>query len=372
MACSSCGALHADIDACALRALELRLRLRDVGAGRDAVLVAVLCELERLLVGRRLSSSSRFSASKVAELEIVDRELALPAELRVREVGRAGLRARDSVDSDLTADLPPEVELHEMRPGACSRTRWSATPKPWLPRSGCPTRGRGRAHAEVGAVGYQLLRACQTSVRACRNRASAALRFWLREGPAPPGRSARGRRTGRPPRRPQHVVPRERGPPALSSSLKADVGASGARSPDRPCTPPRDERRGRRERSERSLHGMCASLGVVAPPVSRRFRAPPGARRPGRGSGRDRDRPPASCRASASGSRSGRRRSRCRAAGAARRRRPLPRASGSAPNMRRHRGHHDRPEAQQAGLVDGLLRALALARARRRARSRSS
>ena len=39
---------------------------------------------------------------------------------------------------------------------------------------------------------------------------------------------------------------------------------------------------------------------------------------------------------------------------------------------RRHGRHQDRPEAQQAGLIDRFARRLALARARRRARSRSS
>jgi len=39
---------------------------------------------------------------------------------------------------------------------------------------------------------------------------------------------------------------------------------------------------------------------------------------------------------------------------------PWPTASGRPPPIRREGRHHDRPEAQQAGLVDRLERALAL------------
>jgi len=38
-----------------------------------------------------------------------------------------------------------------------------------------------------------------------------------------------------------------------------------------------------------------------------------------------------------------------------------PRAPGQGPEQRRHRGHHDRAEAHDAGAMDGLLRAQALA-----------
>ena len=34
---------------------------------------------------------------------------------------------------------------------------------------------------------------------------------------------------------------------------------------------------------------------------------------------------------------------------------PVPSASGNAAEQRRHGRHHDRPEAQQAGLIDGFL-----------------
>ena len=48
---------------------------------------------------------------------------------------------------------------------------------------------------------------------------------------------------------------------------------------------------------------------------------------------------------------------------------PVPSASGTAPSRAAMRGHHDRPEAQQAGLVDGLAGAHALLRSASRAKS---
>ena len=57
---------------------------------------------------------------------------------------------------------------------------------------------------------------------------------------------------------------------------------------------------------------------------------------------------------------SGRRPSPRRAACAAPSRCPVPNASGNAAEQRRHRGHHNRPEAQQRRLIDGFRGALAL------------
>ncbi len=38
---------------------------------------------------------------------------------------------------------------------------------------------------------------------------------------------------------------------------------------------------------------------------------------------------------------------------------PSPQGQGQGPQQRRHGGHHDRPETQQAGLIDRLFRLLA-------------
>src|SRR4029453_14630948 len=83
-----------------------------------------------------------------------------------------------SLDSTWRRIFPHRSSSHEMLPGSVKSDEMVPTPKPWPPRRGADTRERLNDTPRF-AVGYQLLRACHTSVRACWKRASAAATFWL-------------------------------------------------------------------------------------------------------------------------------------------------------------------------------------------------
>ncbi len=90
--------------------IELRLCLRDVEAGCDAGVVALLGEAERARIGFDRLIEDRTLAVEAAQLNVIVDELRDQRQPRILEI-RGGRGGVGLARSDLIADLSPEVEL---------------------------------------------------------------------------------------------------------------------------------------------------------------------------------------------------------------------------------------------------------------------
>src|SRR5206468_1648265 len=98
------------VDRLCARAFELRLRLRDVGARRDALCEALLRQVERAREGVHGLVEELPLSVEGAELEVRRRERSLQGEAARLQVGGARLRAR-LARLDVPPDASPQVEL---------------------------------------------------------------------------------------------------------------------------------------------------------------------------------------------------------------------------------------------------------------------
>ena len=87
MACSYCARSTSISVSCAVRGVELRLRLRDIGLRRGAALEAVFRELKRVGVGLDRVLQQLLLRIGGAQLEIVVGKFGLNAQRRGGEVG---------------------------------------------------------------------------------------------------------------------------------------------------------------------------------------------------------------------------------------------------------------------------------------------
>ena len=90
--------------------VELRLRLRDVEAGCDAGIVALLGELERARIGLDGLIEDRAVAIEAAQLNVIIDQLRDQRQARILEI-RGGRGGVGLARGDLVANLPPQVEL---------------------------------------------------------------------------------------------------------------------------------------------------------------------------------------------------------------------------------------------------------------------
>ncbi len=114
-------ALDLDVDQLCLRAFQLRLGLQHVGALRDAGLVLVAHQLQRLLVVGNGPLQQRLLGIGDAQQEIGLRQRGLRRQQRRGQVGLAGLRARFAA-LDLAPYAAPQIDL----PAGRQRCRLSA------------------------------------------------------------------------------------------------------------------------------------------------------------------------------------------------------------------------------------------------------
>ena len=92
------------------RGIELSLRLRDVEAGCDAGVVALLGEAERARIGFHRLIEDRAVAVEAAQLNVILDQLRDQRQARVLEI-RGGCGGVGLARGDLVANLPPQVEL---------------------------------------------------------------------------------------------------------------------------------------------------------------------------------------------------------------------------------------------------------------------
>ena len=86
------GALHVDVRILRASGFQLRLRLGHIHGGSDAAVVAALRQLERFLVGHDGRVEESLLRIEAPQLEVVERQFRVKAQIHARQIGGACLR----------------------------------------------------------------------------------------------------------------------------------------------------------------------------------------------------------------------------------------------------------------------------------------
>ena len=85
------GTLDIDVDILRASGFELRLRLGHIHGGSDATPIAALRQLKRFLIGHDGRVEELLLRIEAAQLEVVEREFGVKAQIHARQIGGARL-----------------------------------------------------------------------------------------------------------------------------------------------------------------------------------------------------------------------------------------------------------------------------------------